>query len=162
MTSASPPGAFHRFYPAEPVSISAAREELAVVAERAGASGDELERIRLATSEALTNVVEHAYAAADGEIEVLAAVTVGEISVLVADRGPGLRGGGTSEGLGLGLALMRTSSDALTLAQRSGGGLEVQMRFAIRDARGRAGSGQVRGSVASASRAASPLFSTTT
>ncbi len=162
MPIASARASIHRFYAAVPTSISVAREELAEFAEAAGVGGDELERMRLATSEALTNVVEHAYGEGEGEIEVLGAVSADELSVLVADRGPGLRGGGTSEGLGLGLALMRMCSDALTFQQRSGGGLEVQMRFALGRAPGATRARQGRGSASSASRPASPVFSTTT
>jgi anti-sigma regulatory factor (Ser/Thr protein kinase) len=162
MSAVSAPETLQRFYAAVPTSISVAREAVTVFAASAGASSAQLERIRLAASEALTNVVVHAYPTADGEIEVLAAVTGGDLSVLVADRGHGLRGGGASDGLGLGLALMWVSCDALTLAHRSGGGLEVQMRFALVASRGRVEPPHVRGSVASASSAAAPVFSTTT
>ena len=162
MSMVSAPGTLHRFYAAVPTSISVAREALTGFAADAGASPGDRERIRLAASEALTNVVEHAYTTADGEIEVVAAVTGDDLSVLVADRGHGLRGGERSHGLGLGLALMHVSCDALTLAQRSGGGLEVQMRFALAASRVRVEVPHVRGSIASASSAATPVFSTTT
>jgi anti-sigma regulatory factor (Ser/Thr protein kinase) len=162
MSTVSGRETLHRFYVAVPTSISLAREALGRFAADAGASPGECERIRLAASEALTNVVEHAYTRPDGEIEVLAAVTGGDLSVLVADRGHGLRGGERSDGLGLGLALMHVSCDALTLAQRSGGGLEVEMRFALAASRARVEVPHVRGSVASASSAATPVFSTTT
>jgi anti-sigma regulatory factor (Ser/Thr protein kinase) len=154
-------GAFVRLYGAVPASISDARAELATLAAHAGASQEELERICLAASEALTNVVEHAYCGVGGQIEVLAGVAGGDLSVLVADRGSGLRRDHRSEGLGLGFVLMRMSCDALTLAPRSGGGLEVRMRFAIAALRERRAAAQARGSVASASLAASPSFSTT-
>jgi anti-sigma regulatory factor (Ser/Thr protein kinase) len=154
--------ALHTFYAAVPASVFTARLELADLAERAGASPEQIERVSLAASEAITNAVQHAYSEPGGDIEVFAGVTGSELFVFVADRGEGLREDQRSEGLGWGLALIRMSCDALTVADRSDGGVELRMRFAI----GAVGAGgrwdQLRGSVPSASRPASPSFSTTT
>src|SRR5439155_25237803 len=109
----------HRFYPAVPASIPDARTELADFAARSGVDDDQLHRIRLTASEALTNVVQHAYEDEDGQIELLGTITDSELWVLVADEGRGLRQGRQSEGLGLGLASMALLSDGLTIAARS-------------------------------------------
>jgi len=151
----------HRFYPAVPASIPDARTELADFAARSGVDDDQLHRIRLTASEALTNVVQHAYEDEDGQIELLGTVTDGELWVLVADEGRGLRQGRQSEGLGLGLASMALLSDGLTIAARSSRGLEVRMRFTF-DGRSLPERSYERGSLASATTPASPRFSTTT
>lgn len=152
----------HRSYPAVGGSVAQARLELAALADRAGATQEQLDRILLATSEALTNVVEHAYAEVGGAIEVCAAQAGGDFCVIVADRGRGLRCDHSSDGLGVGFPLMRIECDALTLASRAGGGFEVRMSFAIGEHRPPREGLQLRGSLASASSAASPRFSTTT
>src|SRR5436305_10348942 len=95
-----------RTYDADAVSVSAARYELTEFAKPAGASDYELQSIRLAVSEALTNVVLHAYRGSSGQIHVNAAVAGGELWILIADDGAGLHAGGTSGGLGIGLALI--------------------------------------------------------
>jgi len=151
----------HRFYAAVPASIPDARNELADFAARSGAGDDQLYRIRLSASEALTNVVVHAYEDEGGQIELLGTITDGELSVLIADEGRGLRQGCQSEGLGLGLASMALFSDGLTIATRSSRGLEVRMRFTL-DGGPLLESSYERGSLASATRPASPRFSTTT
>jgi nitrate/nitrite-specific signal transduction histidine kinase len=49
---------------------------------------------------------------------------------VIADDGEGMRTQpGESGGLGLGLALMARLSSDLTIGARSGGGVEVSMRF---------------------------------
>jgi anti-sigma regulatory factor (Ser/Thr protein kinase) len=152
----------HRCYAAVPDSVSHARYDIARVAAQAGASQEELERISLAASEAVTNVVEHAYPHPGGEIEVFAALAGDDFALLVSDRGAGFRRDHRSEGLGMGLALMCTACDSVTFAARSGGGMEVRMRVAIAAPRPRRSAPHERGSLASASIAAPPRFSTTT
>ena len=117
-------------YPATPSSVPWARKVVAAFAVEAGIGGPRLEDIRLAVSEAVTNAVAYAYEGATGEIHVLAAALSGELWIVVADDGKGMRErrGGT-RGLGLGLGLMARLSDALTILTRSSGGVEVRMRF---------------------------------
>jgi anti-sigma regulatory factor (Ser/Thr protein kinase) len=126
-----PTPVLHRFYAAVPPSIPSARTELADFAARSGVGEDQLHRIRLSVSEALTNVVEHAYENEDGQIELFGTIADGELWVLVADEGRGFRQGHPSEGLGLGLVSMALFSDGLTIANRSWRGLEVRMRFSL-------------------------------
>jgi anti-sigma regulatory factor (Ser/Thr protein kinase) len=152
----------HRSYAAVAASVSHARHDVGALAVSAGASREELERISLAVSEAVTNVVEHAYADGGGEIEILAALADDDLSVLVCDRGTGFRRDHRSAGLGMGLVLMCNACDAVTLGRRSGGGIEVRMRVEIAAPRQLRELPHERGSVASASSAASPRFSTTT
>ena len=90
-----------------------------------------IEAIRLAVSEAMTNAVKYAYVDEPGEIEVAATLASGELWVLIADDGCGLRAEARSDGLGLGLALIALASDSLTIVRRSSGGIEVRLAFAL-------------------------------
>lgn len=147
-------------YAAVPSSLARARRAVTDIAAGSGATRDEVDAIRLAASEALTNVILHAYGDRPGEIHVTAAVAGHEFWLLVADDGAGLHQGGGKSGLGLGLSLIAQACEELTIAQRSGGGTELSMRFRLRGASA-AADGQLRGSASSAHSPASPAFSTT-
>lgn len=118
-----------------PDSVPWARQLLVDFAAVAGLRGERLEDVRLLVSEAVTNVVLYAYEKSrPGEIHIIAAVVSGELWIIVADDGRGMRR--TSDdpgGLGLGLALMAQLSDGFTLASRSSGGVEARMQFQLPD-----------------------------
>jgi stage II sporulation protein AB (anti-sigma F factor) len=117
-------------YPAIADSVPRARKALGAFATAAGVTEEQLEGIRLVVSEAVSNAVLHAYDRDGGEIQVTAAVVPGELWILIADDGFGLRAERSSNrGLGLGLGWMAQFSDGLTLVTRSSGGLEVRLRF---------------------------------
>ncbi|MCW3027916.1 MAG: putative anti-sigma regulatory factor, serine/threonine protein kinase [Solirubrobacterales bacterium] len=117
-------------YPAIADSVPQARKALAAFATSAGVTEEQLEGIRLVVSEAVSNAVLHAYDGDGGEIQVTAAVVPGELWILIADDGFGLRAERSgNRGLGLGLGWMAQFSDGLTLVTRSSGGLEVRLRF---------------------------------
>src|SRR5437763_15304915 len=101
-----PGDTFSRSYPACAESVPRARADLSDFACAAGAEEDQLELIRLAASEALTNAVLHAYEQPGGTVELSAAYVSGELWAFVSDRGAGLRVRRQSRGLGLGLALI--------------------------------------------------------
>jgi stage II sporulation protein AB (anti-sigma F factor) len=120
----------NRRYPATAESVPKARKALASFAVSAGVTDEQLEGIRLVVSEAVSNAVLHAYDADGGGIQVTAAVVPGELWILIADDGFGLRAERSgNQGLGLGLGWMAQFSDGLTLVTRSSGGLEVRLRF---------------------------------
>lgn len=123
---------FSMSYPAHPQSVANARAGVAGFAARAGVPATTLEVVKLAVSEAATNVVLHAYPAPneDARIEVDAVVENGELVVSVADRGTGLRHRMDSPGLGLGLAIIGQLADKVEMLQGSNGGVRVLMRFA--------------------------------
>jgi anti-sigma regulatory factor (Ser/Thr protein kinase) len=148
-------------YPAIASSVPAARRELTEFAVRAGAEPEQLEAIRLAASEALTNVVVHAYRGYAGRIYVNADLAGDELWILIGDDGCGLQPNYDSPGLGVGLALIAQSSDGLTIMNRGSGGTEVRMRFRL-DAAQIASGGQSDESRRSAMFPASSRFSTTT
>jgi anti-sigma regulatory factor (Ser/Thr protein kinase) len=148
-------------YVAVDSSVTDARRALADFAAASGASEEQVNAVRAAASEALTNVVLYAYPARVGHIHVIARLAGGELWVLIADNGCGFRAGRESDRLGLGLAVISQMTDGFSVVERSAGGTELQMRFcltAVCDVPG----GQDRGSLATASRPASPHFSTTT
>jgi serine/threonine-protein kinase RsbW len=147
-------------YSATAESVPLARESLAAFAAAAGATGDELDDIRLAVSEAVTNVVVHAYRGRRGYINLTAALAGDEMWVLVTDHGSGLHARSDSRGLGFGLALIAQLSDEFAIVQPAAGGTEVRMRFAVRPAHVEPDDHR-RGSLFSARSPASPSFSTT-
>ena len=91
--------------------------------------------VDLAVSEAVTNVVVHAYRdrdPADGPGRVRVALTVDDdaICVVVDDDGVGLRPRTDSPGLGIGLPLIASLCDMLELEHRDDG-TRIHMRFAL-------------------------------
>jgi anti-sigma regulatory factor (Ser/Thr protein kinase) len=118
-------------YPAVPDSVPRARQAVVELATEAGASDEELDAIRLATSEALTNAVVHAYEGAPGQVHVQAALDGGQLSVTVADDGRGLAPRLDRRGMGLGLALIADAAEEVAIVKRPTGGTAVQMRFAV-------------------------------
>jgi anti-sigma regulatory factor (Ser/Thr protein kinase) len=148
-------------FPAVAASVPMARNAVTEFAAAAGASERQLESIRLAASEAVTNIVLHAYNGIAGRIHVNAAVASSELWVLIADDGRGLLPGSDSPGLGVGLALIAEITDGFAIVNRATGGTEVRMRFSLRPAE-YSPEDQPRGSRAAATRPASSSFSITT
>jgi anti-sigma regulatory factor (Ser/Thr protein kinase) len=118
-------------YPARAACVAAARAAVSAFATRAGASADELDSVRLAVSEAVTNAVVHAYPGAPGPVHVTAAIAGRELSVIVADDGCGLGAARETRGLGLGLNLIERSCDSLTVGASRSGGTQLEMRFLL-------------------------------
>src|SRR5947199_3413703 len=115
-------------FPADSEHVPVARQALCDFAADAGASPEQVENVRLATSEALTNAVLHAYRDGTGPVYVTAALVSTELWVLIADDGCGLSVCSDSPGLGLGLPLIAQASDDFTIVTRATGGTEVRMR----------------------------------
>jgi serine/threonine-protein kinase RsbW len=117
-------------YPAVADSVATGRSVLTDFARDAGASDEQLHAIRLAASEAITNAVMHAYEQANrGEVHVSASYIEGELWLLIADTGHGMRPRTNSPGLGLGLALIAQLADDFQILSRGAGGTELRMRF---------------------------------
>lgn len=116
---------------ATPEAVREAREAVVAFALQAGVEPRELEGIRLAVSEAVTNAVVHAYRTAPGLINVSAAQAGEELWVLVADDGCGFRVRSDSPGLGLGLIVITRLCQEMRVVHRSTGGTEVRMRFPL-------------------------------
>jgi serine/threonine-protein kinase RsbW/stage II sporulation protein AB (anti-sigma F factor) len=116
---------------ATPGAVRRIRNAVTDYASAAGIVGPRLEDVRLAVSEAVTNVVMHAYRAEPGPVHVVARLVDQELWVLVADEGVGNNVPTQRPGLGLGLALMTKMCDEFTLIDRADGGTEARMRFVI-------------------------------
>jgi len=115
-------------------SVGRLRRAVTKFAARHGASDRSLEAVNLAVSEALTNVVVHAYrsAAAPGPVLVMAAVRDRALIVTVADEGCGMTPRDDSPGLGLGLALMSRLADTFEVTPRvARAGIVLRMGFAL-------------------------------
>jgi anti-sigma regulatory factor (Ser/Thr protein kinase) len=118
-------------YRADPTSIGDARHAVTEFAKAAGAGEAQLDAIRLAVSEAMTNAVQYAYPSRPGFVYLTARLAAGELWILIADNGRGIHAGPESAGLGLGLALISHSTDGLSIVERSTGGTELQLRFVL-------------------------------
>jgi serine/threonine-protein kinase RsbW len=119
-------------YEAKPSSVAAARAVLADFAADAGASDAQVDNVRLAASEAVTNAVLHAYRGGPGQIHVTAALAERELWILVADEGGGMKPRADRPGLGLGLGLISQVCDDMAIVPRSSGGTEVRILFKLK------------------------------
>jgi serine/threonine-protein kinase RsbW len=120
-------------YPANPLHVAAIRRAVSHVAALCGAGQATLIRLELAVSEAVTNVVLHAYRTpgTDGAVHVTACVDGRFLDVCVRDSGVGMSPRVDSPGLGLGLSLMAHESDRCEIRSGADGGTEVFMRFEL-------------------------------
>lgn len=120
-----------------PANVALVRQALAGLTDELGIEPARAADMKIALTEACTNVVVHAYGEEPGPLEVTMAVEHGRLVLGVRDRGSGLHPlPGRDEGtpLGFGLALIASLSDELGLV---GGrhGTELRIAFAL-DGRG--------------------------
>jgi serine/threonine-protein kinase RsbW len=132
-------------YPASPEAVPAARTAAVEAASAHGIVGSTLEQVRLAVSEAVTNVVRHAYRDVPGEIRMTIARLPEELAVLVEDDGCGPRVPSANPGLGWGWKLIADAADGFTVSPRAAGGTQVSLRFRRSQAGGGARSAPDRG-----------------
>ncbi|HEX8101248.1 MAG TPA: ATP-binding protein [Solirubrobacteraceae bacterium] len=117
-------------WPAEPAAVPRVRAAVVALARAAKATDDALDDIRLAVSEAATNVVVHAYVdAPPGPLHLRATVEGRRLRVEVRDEGGGLRARPDSPGLGVGLPLMAAVTESLQLSNAEGEPSTVTMTF---------------------------------
>jgi serine/threonine-protein kinase RsbW len=111
---------------AVPENVPVARR---AVADYARSCQADVTRVALAVSEAVTNVVLHAYRNPPaGSVRVRAEMDRSDLVVTVADEGPGMRPNPDSPGLGMGLAIIGSTASDIELHD-TGAGLELRMRF---------------------------------
>jgi GAF domain-containing protein/anti-sigma regulatory factor (Ser/Thr protein kinase) len=116
---------------AAPANVPSVRHHLRAFAEAQGAGADVLSNLALATTEAVTNAVLHAYVDMDpGDVVVTAQTAAGEIVVGVLDDGRGMQPRPDSPGLGMGLPMIGQLTTSVDIRERANGGTEVRMRFA--------------------------------
>jgi anti-sigma regulatory factor (Ser/Thr protein kinase) len=155
------PKTLQQTYPALAESVRPARHALTRFAALAGASSEQIEAVRQASSEALSNVVQHAYPESPGSVYITAGVAGGELCLLIADDGSGIHPHLSRGGLGLGLVLIASLCDELQIVKRPSGGTGLWLWFKLRT-EAPLPAGHPRGSVASATAPARSRFSTTT
>jgi serine/threonine-protein kinase RsbW len=88
-----------------------------------------IEDMRLAVTEACTNVVRHAYAGTEGSIEVIVRPDGDALKITVADAGRGLGPSPDTAGPGLGLPLIAAVTDGLEIERTGGAGSRLVMCF---------------------------------
>ena len=132
--SALTPLSLSHSLPATADSVGRLRRAVADFALRNGASDRALESVNLAVSEALTNVVVHAYrdAVAPGPVVLVVAMHERTLVVTVADEGCGLTPRADSPGLGLGMGLMAQLTETFDVSPRvARPGVVLRMGFAL-------------------------------
>jgi serine/threonine-protein kinase RsbW len=120
-------------WPATPEHVRDARARVAELARRAGAPTTTLDGVRLAVSEAVSNVVVHGYRGrALGAVTVTAEAEDHELRVVVRDEGCGLTPRDDSPGVGLGLPLIAEMAETVSVSPgRDGHGTELCMTFEL-------------------------------
>ena len=120
------------------LTLPARAENVAVVRHAFGGLGDALDiddsvlaDVKLAVTEACTNVVVHAYPGGDGPMEIAAALRDGRLAIAVRDEGRGMLPRPDSPGLGLGLPLIATPAEALELGRSDDARTEIRMTFRL-------------------------------
>jgi serine/threonine-protein kinase RsbW len=116
---------------AVPASVPSARHAVLRHLEAANTPDPPLADIGLAVSEAVTNVVHHAYSdeREPGTVRVRVAIAPHEIELMVEDEGSGMRPRPDSPGLGLGMPLIATVSDRFDVRAHDGGGTRLCIWF---------------------------------
>src|SRR3954451_372367 len=120
------------------LTLPARAENVAVVRHAFGGLGDALDvpdhalaDVKLAVTEACTNVVVHAYPESEGPMAISAGVQNGHLTVVVSDSGRGILPRPDSPGLGLGLPLIATLATSLELGTNDHDHTEVRMVFEL-------------------------------
>jgi serine/threonine-protein kinase RsbW len=118
--------------PATADEVGPLRRAAAAAAADHGLAGLSLERFELAVSEALTNVVKHAYSNAGdpGPMRVEVEHDEREVRVTVDDEGSGMAALAEHRGLGMGLGILATAADCCEIRTRRGDGTHVMLGFA--------------------------------
>jgi PAS domain S-box-containing protein len=103
----------HLRLPTEPKALVSLRRTLARWLTETGATAEESHDLLVATHEACSNAIEHAYRFGENEFEVDAAVSDGEVAITIADRGSWRPP--VDNDRGRGLNLIRALTDGMEL-----------------------------------------------
>jgi serine/threonine-protein kinase RsbW len=117
--------------PARPENVAVARHAIGGFADVVDMPDQTLADVKLAVTEACTNVVVHAYPNGDGPMGLRASVEEGILRVVVVDEGRGILPRADSPGLGLGLPLIATLAESLELGTGTNEETEVRMSFRL-------------------------------
>jgi anti-sigma regulatory factor (Ser/Thr protein kinase) len=104
--------------PARATNIAVVRHAFGALGQALAVDEQILSNIRLAVTEACTNVVVHAYPdGEEGQLEILATLQEEKLVVVVRDEGPGIGPRPDSPGLGLGLPLIASLTESVQLGR---------------------------------------------
>jgi len=117
--------------PAVAENVTAIRSGIGAFAAAAGLPSELVDDIRIALTEAVTNVVRHAYeVGAPGEVDVAVRLEHDLVQVVVSDDGRGLDAASAdAAGPGLGLPLIAALASTLELRSPAAGGCRLEMTF---------------------------------
>jgi anti-sigma regulatory factor (Ser/Thr protein kinase) len=116
--------------PARPENVAVVRHVLGALAEAIGLEEPVVADMRLAVTEACTNVVRHAYVDGEGTIDVVVRPRGDAVEVIVADEGRGLGCSPDTAGPGLGMPLIAALADSVEVRRDQPRGSRLAMRFA--------------------------------
>jgi serine/threonine-protein kinase RsbW len=105
------------------------RRAASAVAAEHGLGARALEYLELAVSEALTNIVLHAYRDKPGSMSVEVESDAEVVRVTVADDGGGIAAQAEHRGPGMGLGILASAADFCEIRIRRGSGVEVMLGF---------------------------------
>jgi serine/threonine-protein kinase RsbW len=118
--------------PARAANIAVVRHAFGALGEAFALDEETLSNIRLAVTEACTNVVVHAYPnGQEGLLEIFATLHEERLVVVVRDEGPGIGPRPDSPGLGLGLPLIVSLTESVRLGRDEDERTEVRMTFPL-------------------------------
>jgi serine/threonine-protein kinase RsbW len=115
--------------PARAENVVLARHVTAALAEAIGMTRSQVEDIRLAVTEACTNVVRHAYDGTVGPMELQVTPIGSELTIVVRDHGCGIDTQPASAGPGLGMPLIAALADSVEFEREPDNGSRVCMCF---------------------------------
>jgi serine/threonine-protein kinase RsbW len=119
--------------PARAENVAVVRHVLGAFAEALQLPPELVEDIRLAATEACTNVIRHAYRGdEDGPMDVLIRPDGDRLELVVSDRGQGLGSTADAGGPGLGLPLITALADSIDLEAQPVRGSRIAMSFRCR------------------------------
>jgi anti-sigma regulatory factor (Ser/Thr protein kinase) len=115
--------------PALPESVRAARLAVGEAVASLAATKRLADDVRLCVSEAVTNVVRHAYDRRRGCVDIVVEGGGDELTVVVRDTGVGIQPPARRESGGFGLKIIDELTRASTISRQAAGGTEVAMVF---------------------------------
>jgi serine/threonine-protein kinase RsbW len=115
--------------PARAENVAVVRHVLGALAEALNLPHDVREDMRLAVTEACTNVVRHAYSDEGGTIDVVVRPGGDALEVTVSDTGRGIGPSPDTGGPGLGLPLISALADSVEVERDAGRGSRLVMSF---------------------------------
>jgi serine/threonine-protein kinase RsbW len=119
--------------PARPENVAVIRHVLGAFAEALQLPADLVEDMRLAVTEACTNVVRHAYHdGGQGPIDVVIRPNGDRLDLIVSDRGAGIGPSPDLAGPGLGLPLIAALADHVEIEHAPSSGSRLAMSFRCR------------------------------